>query len=184
MKTLTQKQLKDLLMECVGAKAMTFTASTEPEMYQKINPDGAIIYNPYWNRARRITKTNVMVGVKYIPAVERQLEREDKPLESFQKGTSWHQPILNNGKMTPLCTNKNSPGKKIYLRAKREKMLTCKYINPLTGRPIPKERIEPFIKMKRSYENQGTDKKIELYTVDLANILEVKIDKETFKIVE
>jgi archaeosine-15-forming tRNA-guanine transglycosylase len=153
-----------------GATFVTFTAKTSPRMRKTNNP---------FNGVQKISRINGMLNFHYDNAVLRRLEKEGKSAEDFTKGESWHMPVMNDGKLTPLCVKKTDPNA-FYLRFMLLNILSTDYVMP-DGRVIASSDLDPFMQ-KSDYSNQGLDKPVLFLTYSLDSIEEITIGGETYKV--
>jgi hypothetical protein len=157
----------DTFMSLVGAKIITIEILTDAKL-KKTN-------NPFAMPVMKFNKLNGMVNFHYDRNVLAQLEREGKSPEDFKQGESWHEAVLDdNGRLTPFCKHKNTG--ELYLRFRRLATIGEPFFIDNNGKNLTKEEVEPFIPVKKSYGNQGTDKAIEIMTIKFENVVSVVID--------
>jgi len=168
MQVITQKQLVEMLYGMVGAKMATVITETEPSDHRKnaIDKSGAV--NPYYKRTLKTQRNNVTLGFHYDEGVLRRLAKEGKDAEAFTAGTSWHEPVKNAGRMTPLCEHKTHKGE-YYLRVMLNDTLSTDY-RTTDGDPIDAAELAPFMPPKNGYHNQGLDKPLIITTYKVSGI--------------
>lgn len=172
MKNITKAQLVGTLIGTTGAKPVTVLARTVADTRK--NPFGKIF------KVRRI---NGMVNFQYAEGVKRRLEKEGKPEESFHQGQSWHEPVLENGHLTPLAKHKTK-NEKLYIRLMHLKSLGEEIYFDEGGDSLTKEQVEPYLSKKSSYSNQGLDNPLKILTIDLDGILELSMDQEVYEVTQ
>jgi hypothetical protein len=171
VQTISRAELVALLMDCKGATPVTFIAETEPKMRKTGNPFLGVT---------KIAKVNGMVNFSYDLGVMRRLEKEGKSADDFKQGTSWHVPVMKDGRLTPLCEHKDRVGQ-FYVRF----MFIATVEDPqyfLNGKPIDAKDVEPFLPPKRGYANQGLDKPLIFLTYSLDDIRQITFNKQTYQI--
>ena len=157
----------DTFIEIIGAKIMSIKILTDARL-KKTN-------NPFALPVMKFNHINGMVNFHYDKNVKAQLEREGKTIESFKQGESWHEAVLDDeGRLTPFCKHKKTG--EYYLRFRRLATIGEPFYVDNRGNTLTEEQVQDFIPVKNSYENQGTEKKIEIMIIKLENILSVTID--------
>lgn len=159
IKPVTQSQLVSHLLEIKGAKALSVLTRTTPKM-RKTN-------NPYLD-AIKIADRNVLVNFQYDEGVLRRLAKENKSPDEFQRGSSWHRPMMLEDRFTPLSYHKDDPNH-LYLRCMDRGATMTEYMSP-TGESIPASAIKPFLQGS-DYKNQGLEDPLRFIQYDINNIL-------------
>ena len=131
--------------------------------------------NPY-KTIRKVSKINAMINYHYEDGVKRRLAAEGKNPEDFQSGSSWHSPVIIDGKMTAFCKH-NKTGAE-YLRLMLNRVISTQYF--ADGKPVDKSEIEAFLPKKSSYSNQGLDNTMKVITLGLDNVLEITVNGKTY----
>jgi hypothetical protein len=170
MRTVTRNQLIGLLLGVSGSTPVTFTARTDARCRK----------NPYSKKIFKVARVNGMVNVNYAKTVERARVKEGKKPE-FKQGDSWHEPVVPEGKLTPLCVAKHD-NDKCYLRFILERTLGEPIYFTEGGDELSKEQIKDYLPRSNSYENQGLDRPRRFLTYSLENLLEVTVDGQTYKV--
>lgn len=154
-----------------GAKPISCVAKTEPKMRKT--------GNRFHGKVVKVAMINGMVNFHYDNAVLRRLEKEGKDSSEFHKGTSWHEPVMVDGKMTPLCQHKKNGTH--YLR-----FMLINSTSELRWKDSDKElsskeleEIKEFMPKSR-YENQGLDNPVKILTYSLDSIKTLTMDKVTY----
>jgi hypothetical protein len=168
MRTISRAELVNLLLGLKGATFITIYAETDARLRKTGNPVGPCL---------KRNVVNAQVNFHYDEAVLRQLAKEGKGPEEFERGESWHEPYKPEGRLTPLCVKKGEkePG---YLRVRH--LLTVGEPEYVTadGVPVPVEAIKPFLPAVNQYKNQGVDSPIKFVTYGLANIRAITVQGE------
>lgn len=171
LSTLNACDLTGLLMSLRGATVLSFTARTDARLKKTGNP---------WGRVWKVAKLNGMVNFRYDEGVLRRLEKEGKSPDCFERGDSWHEPIMDGDRLTPLCRHKQT--EELYLRFMLVKRVGEASYETDDGVPLTEEEVKPFLPKPSTYANQGLDKPLVFLTYRLDGIREIRIDGETFAI--
>lgn len=159
---ISKEQLQAMLRESKGAKIVTLTTITRPELKKD---------NPYSNVVK-ISRINGIVNFKYANAVNKQREREGKETDFKPQKRKWGTRLEG----LPFVSHVNKEGKhKLYLEVKIEKVLSTEYKSD-DGSVIDKKDIEPFMKKGSFGDYQGLDKEVVIKDYDVANIATIDID--------
>lgn len=169
MPKITQKELVGVLLGTAGARPVTFLARVDARCRK--NKYGKIF---------KVAKYNGIVNLSYSKTVERARIKEGKK-PKFRQGESWHEPVVPEGKWTPLCVHKHD-NNKAYLRVVIERTLGKPIYFTEDGDEIDKEQIEGYLPKPNGYKNQGLEKPRRFITVDLENVLEISIDGKTYEV--
>jgi hypothetical protein len=170
MKKISRKELVGILLRCSnGASAISFLARTDARCRK--NPFGKIF---------KVSKFNGMVNLNYTKTVERARIKEGKTPE-FRKGESWHEPVVPEGKLTPLCVHKHD-NDKAYLRFIIESVIGEPIFFTEGGDEVSKDQIKDYLQKRSGYQNQGLENPRRFITVDVANILEISIDGDQYQV--
>lgn len=181
MATITREQLVEQLMQLKGSAAATFTATTEADVYAKDQRTKQPI--PFARPIQKTSTVNGMVNFHYDVGVLRRLEKEGKSPDEFRAGTSWHQPILDDGKLTPLCAHK-SDSKRLYVRFMRISTVEEPSYKDAEGKEVNKEDLKPYMKPVNSYANQGLEDPLVFLTYSLDSIQEIRMGGDTYTIMD
>jgi hypothetical protein len=173
VQSITRERLFDMLSVLKGATIITFVAKTEPKMRKTGNP----FVGNVWKWA----KVNGILNFHYDKAVLKRLEKEGKSADEFKQGSSWHEPVMVDNKLTPFCKHKTNG--KFYLRFMLKGAIESEY-RQNDGTPIDFKDIEKFIPEKSDYANQGTDDPIIFLTYGLESIQQITMNGETFQIID
>ena len=166
-----EQELVNMLSSERGATFITFVAETEPKMRKT--------GNPFNGRVVKVAKVNGMVNFHYDKAVERRLEKEGKDVADFQRGTSWHEPVIRaDGTLTPFCQHKTKGD--WYLR-----FMLCgnaieseyRYID---GTIIDTAEIIPWLTKSKPYTNQGTDEPVKILTYKIGGIVRIVMNNTNY----
>lgn len=170
---LTQKQLISRLSRSKRASIITIFAQTVPELH---------LGCPW--RVVKLAQVNGMVNWIYKNAVNRQREREGKPLEpvefngvrvGFQvarfipEARHWGQRL----KATPFIVHEG----RYYLELKVERVIESRYL--INGKPATDEQFQlllPWLRRKPDGRRQMVDKPVILRDYALRNIVQVRFD--------
>ncbi len=111
--------------------------------------------NPHKEIYKR-SLSQVQFNFNYDAAVLRQLEREGKDPEEFDKGESWHDLVKDEeGRFTPFCQHKTN--KILYLRLRILKSLQdTKYFDE-NKNELTFEQCQHYIPKPSTYDNQGVE---------------------------
>lgn len=176
MLAITHAELIQKLLDLKGANPITFTAKTDSRSKIKNNP----WLRPIW----KINRVNGLVNFHYDQGVLRRLDKEGKSPDDFRRGTSWHEPVILNGRLTPLCTSKNPANSNVYVRFMFVQRIGDPRYTDAKGCSLTYEQVKPFLPNPSSYENQGLDKPLIFLTYDIANLLSVTVGGESYDLVE
>ena len=169
-RSITKGKLIDYLKEIHGSTFISVVTNTEPTMRKT--------GNKYAGRIRKVNKVSGRVNFQYEEGVRRRLEKAGKNPDDFVGGTSWHEPVKVEGKMTPLCKHKTKDD--YYLRFALENAGTPTYIDE-NGNEVAESELSPFFPEKKSYANQGLDDEdtLKILTYGLDSIESIQIKGET-----
>lgn len=160
-------ELADALRNIRGAKAIGITAFTDQKARKKGNPFGDI-----W----KLSTVQGMVNFHYDAGVLRRLASEGKDESEFQKGETWHRPILDaSGRLTPLCRHADESRDDLYLRFMFISNTVRKYVNS-GGAEIDATLAEQFTRKRSTYDNQGLDRPLVFLVYALSSIVELSVD--------
>lgn len=177
---MTHNDLIQTLLDTKGATVITFTANTNPKAYAKNQQTKSP--NPYARPFQKINTVNGIVNFHYCKGVLRRLKKEGKSESDFRQGTSWHTPLILNGKLTPLCLSKNEQNQNTYVRF----MFLRRIGNPTyldkNHRPLDYNNIQDFLPEPSTYENQGLTRPLIFLTYNILNITNVTINKKSYTI--
>lgn len=164
-----RETLLSRLVGLVGASFVGLITVTEPKMRKT--------GNPYAGKVVKVARTSGQVNFDYDGAVGRAREKEGKPAEDWQKGESWHEPYMIDGKYTPFCRHKKDGT--LYVRV-RHMGGSSVYIDKDTGEEVDKELLKPFLP-DASYGNQGLDKgdEVRFVTYKLDSVRAATVKGET-----
>lgn len=209
MKLITRHELRTLLLSQTSATIVSIIGVTTPDMKAK-NAEGD--RNPFMAGLKladgftigKVNKIQGRIGTDYNNEVENQLTKEieaermaenlppfsKEELEAeianrFRKGESWHRPIMaKNGKPTVLSVNKKDNGDdgSAYLRYVPSAKGEADYLRLENGSTVDADRIIPFLPPPSKYANQGTEKPRVFLTYALESIIEIRINKEHYRI--
>lgn len=165
MKLVTREELRKMLAELKGNTFATIVSETVPKMLKT--------GNPFINRVKKTSRTNVAIGFNYTNSVNNQLLREGKENDFEALPRKWGERI----KGTPLVEHKG----KCYLECKIEKSID--YVYTLDGEEIGIELIQEFLPAK-SESRQGTEKEIFVRDYDLESIRQITMKGEVYQVVQ
>lgn len=169
---ISKQELIDLLLEIRGATFVTFTARTQADA--KKNPWGEI-----WKTAT----VNGLLNFYYEEGVRRRLEKEGKDPEIFKQGGSWHEPVILNGYLTPLCRHKKEHDR-LYLRFMVVRRLgDPTYADP-AGNPLDVADVAEFLRSKPAYQNQGLEDPLEFLVYGLDSIQTITIGGVNYELAQ
>lgn len=162
-----KNRLYQVLVEPKGATFVTLTALTDARAKKTNNPFGKI---------NKLTKLNCMVNFNYDEGVRRRLLAEGKDPETFQPGSSWHEPVFDQGRLTPICKHKQEGS--LYLRVAILKVLEAPRYFTQDGKEIDREKIKEFLPAPSTYDNQGLEEPLRFACYKLDSIKELIINGE------
>lgn len=174
MQAITRDELIGKLLGTSGATFATITATTDARAKKTGNPFGKIF---------KEATVNGCLNFHYDAGVERRLAKEGKTADEFKKGESWHEPVLQDGNLTPLCQHKTDKSK-VYVRFMLVQKVGETIYREENGREIPADQVKPFLPKPSGYANQGLDNPLVILTYDLDNVDQLTIGGETYKLVE
>lgn len=175
--TCTVSDLVEVLLAIRGAQPVTFTARTDAGVLakgrdKKPNPHP----RPIWKTAT----VNGMVNFWYDRGVLRRLKAEGKALDAFQSGSSWHLPVVVDGRITPLCTGRKTGSRDFYLRVMCLSLVGDPVYHGADGRLLAAADVEPFLRDPSDYSNQGLDRPLVFKTYRLDGIQSLTIQGRNY----
>ena len=178
----TEEELKNILLARKGSAFVSFIARYDMSAKGKMNKGGraGVPVNPWFGNLFKISESRGSVTFNYEEGVARRLEAEGKDASEHHKGETWHRPILNaQGGYTPLCCHKDDESR-VYLRYRQDGIMSSRYEDK-DGNPVEKSAVETWLPDKSgSYANQGLDNTLNMQTITLSNIVQLKLDHETY----
>lgn len=206
MEIITLAELRSILLTKTAQSFVSFVAVTEPKMLAK-SKDGTP--NPYkigkslkdGLSVCKVNKVNGTINPVYDRMVDNRLARQiiadrsennlppltpaelEKEIDAlFEKGESWHRPIIVNGKPSCLSVNKNdSDDGEAYIRFVIRSGGDSEYVN-FDGSTEIATNISPFLSPPSSYSNQGLENTVKFMVYKLSNIVEISIDGNRYRI--
>lgn len=170
----TAEELKGLLLSRKGANFVSFESETDARLRKTGNPFGEV---------RKTSKVNGVINWEYAGAVNRQREREGRPVgddgevELFEpKPRKWGTRI----KGTPFVENNG----KLYVEVKVERTLAAPTYRDADGHELTAEQVAPFMPKRKKSSRQGVDKEVVLRDYSLGNIRRIKVNGEAFVVRE
>lgn len=168
LKSLKQNEILKLLMQPKGATFLTITAVTDARAKKTGNPYGVIF---------KLAKINGMVNFQYDNAIRKRLEAEGKNPDDFAFKASWHEPVIENNRITPISSHKETG--ELYLRmAVLNEIGEPRYFD-VKGTEIPIQNIIKFLPEPTKYPNQGLNTPLIFNTFKLNNIRSISINGQT-----
>ena len=168
---ITSDELVKVLETQRGATFISFLVETDAKMRKTGNP---------YLGAKKVAKVHGMLNFLYDEAVQRRLEKEGKPADSFRKGESWHEIVTReDGTLTPFCRHKETG--ELYLRFMHQNTLDAIYVD-VNGNRISVDEITPFLQKPSGYGNQGLDNPVRILTYKLSGIREITLNGTTYQI--
>lgn len=177
MVRVTPKTLRGILLGIQGSTIVTLCTCTEPRMRKT--------GNPYYGKVVKRSRYQAMLNFYYDEGVLRRLEKEGKSPDDFRKGESWHEPVLMEGRLTPLCWHKDEAKRGHgHLRIMYLKQLAKPvFVDVLTNKTIPEQRLAEWLYPASTYENQGLDNPLVFITPALTSVQEMKVGGKTYKVI-
>lgn len=177
-----QAELASLLLDVQGATPVTFSAVTDADVKAKDQDKNPCPFaRPIWKHNR----VNGLVCFWYDKAVLRRLAKEGKSEDAFRQGTSWHVPVLLNGRLTPLCQSKSETNRKLYVRFLYVQTIGEPRYLDSHGTEIDKAALLPWLpSRKNNYANQGLDNPVVILTYALDSLREITLNGQTFAIAD
>lgn len=166
---ITVQQLQAMLAHSKGAKIVTLTTITYPEVL-KATPEA-------YRDIRKISRINGIVNFHYANAVNRQREKEGKSKDFVPKKRNWGTRLDG----LPFVSHVTKDGQhRLYLELKVERVFETVYKTP-DGTVVEEDVIKPFLKAKRSNaDHQGVDKEVVLRDYPVDSIVTIDIGGETY----
>lgn len=160
MKIITLKELQSKLATSKGAKIVTLTTLTYPDVTKDC---------PHKN-IFKVQSVNGVVNFNYSNSVNNQLEREGKPREFVPEKRKWGTRLNDS----PFVSHVKQDGTHhLYLEMKVEKTFGIEY-KTSEGEVIPNHLIEQYLKKPKSQkEHQGVNKEIVVRDFDVKNIVAI-----------
>ena len=176
---ITEARAYEIFDEICSAKIATIVTETPVIMnkYHRTekNPDNSKKLNPLFGLVTKRQVNNVIVNADYENMVNNQRAREGNETDFEANERSWGKSV--EGK----CFIIN--GSTIYVQAKlnSKKPQSVEYFHNQTGRKVEYSEMQPYLAEKKSNaEHQGVDVEVKIRTFKLANIKEIKINKEHY----
>lgn len=169
LQRISSQELILQLSSVVGSQFVSVITETEPRM-RKTN-------NPYNGNVIKRSVQNGLVNFQYDEGVKRRLAKEGKDPNEFESGTSWHEPVKLNGRLTPFCRHKKTGD--LYFRYQLHNSRS-QFFNKNTGDEISKDALTPFLYDSDSYKNQGLDEPLMIITPKLSSIKEITFGGKRF----
>ncbi len=165
---ISQNELLKILQKIDGSSA-TFISliSLTDARLKKTN-------NPYIG-TKKIKKIQGIINFNYFNSVVSQLEKENKPKETYEPGGRKYG--FKKDEFNGCLLYGNGEAK---LVVKVEKSSDEKYV--YNNHLISKEKIESFLPNEYKSTRQGTDKEIIIKNYNISSIKKIKINKQTYKI--
>lgn len=173
MQTIAYAPARQIVEQIRGAKIAGFTTATVRKMKKTANP--------FHGKVVSVKNIVGMFNFDYQGNVGNARERAGMSREDWNKGESWHKPIIDEqGRMTPFCQHKTTG--ELYFRVRVLKYVRSKFYASERivhegyayepGDEIPRSVLEPFFYASNSYANQGLDKgkEIEIVTLKLDSL--------------
>lgn len=177
MVTCSIDQLVQVLLAIRGAQPITFTARTDAGALAK---DKLKNPNPHPRPVWKTATVNGMVNFLYDRGVLRRLKSEGKSVDAFRSGSSWHLPVVVDGRLTPLCTARTEGKRDYYLRVMCLGLIGDPTYHDADGRPVAEADIEPYLRDRTDYANQGLDQPLVFKTYRLAGIRSLTLQGQTY----
>jgi hypothetical protein len=134
-KQLTEATLLGLLLLQRGATFITFTSVTDARA--KKTAAGKPV-NPHFKDCFKVSDTNGQINFHYDIAVLNRLAKEGKTEAEFERGGSYHVPVLHNsGALTPLCVHKEDAAKVVGWASRHTDIKDGRPFNVAENKPIP-----------------------------------------------
>src|SRR3954471_10720191 len=135
MTIITLQELQAVLSASKGAKIVTLTTITKPDLKKDCPYEG--VY--------KISVVNGIVNWQYANVINRQLEKEGKEKSFVPQKRKWGTRLDNS----PFVSHVNKEGKhKLYLEMKVERILSTEYKSN-DGTVIPQEEIQEYLREKK-----------------------------------
>ena len=170
---ITITELRGMLLNIRGAKIVTITTKTEPDMPKR--------NNPYHGILEKISRINGIINFIYSNSVNAQRDREGHPEEFVAQPRKWGTRLFRlDGTITPLVEHNGQ----FYLEFKVERALGHQYLRRDNGVAVPDEEIRPYLRQHERTSTQGTEKEIILRDYRLSSIVSLTLDGEVYNVVE
>lgn len=183
----TERQLRDILIARSGSAFISVLARYD--MSAGKNPKMRKTDNPFFGNCFKVAETRGGVTFDYDAGVARRLVGEGKDTDEHRKGTSWHLPVLVNGKLSPLAVHKAdvtapdgtvdygmlNDATRVYLRYRFDASISSRF-EKSDGTPLPSDAVKPFVKESSDYGNQGLEDPLRFQLVAFSNIVSLTID--------
>jgi hypothetical protein len=183
--TKTRIKRGELVQKLLALKGATFIGlltDTDPRLQKGGGRNGKPA-NPWYKAGvRKVSRVNICVNFQYDAGVLRRLKKEGKNPDDFERGESWHQPIMRaDGTMTPLSQHKKKPDR-LYVRCM---MLNAdsRFVLP-NGEEIDRADLETWLPARSEYKNQGLDKPLIFTVYGVDNIVEATFNEVTYVITD
>lgn len=185
---------EELVGRLLGTDRATFAAMTtvtdarcrktlpvEPDSRLPATYSETKITPPFPLPATKECRVNACLCFQYAAGIRRRLAKEGKDPESFTSGTCWHKPVIEGGKVTPLCTHKDRLDE-LYVWYMPLKVVGEITYRDALGRPLAPEVIKPWLPAKKENTNQGLDEPVPYRIVKLANVKNITLNGVTYTV--
>ncbi len=180
MKNVTEKELAQILLETKIIKGMALFASvlqeTEPKCVKKSRVTGE--KNPYDLITKR-SFVSIILNTDYETAVTNQLAREDKEATEYEKGRNTMPLVF--GEFNQFIGMYNGNFVLQYRPNDKSKPVTTYFAD---GLETDKKELTQYLPVENKAENQGTEREIFWRKLYLKNVLELTINKETYRLIK
>src|SRR5260370_29612706 len=113
--------------------------------------------------------------------VRRRRGAEGKSLDCFLQGESWHTPLFEDNRMTPMCRHNRTGA--LYLRTWAHEVLSERFFLD-GGAEVPAHEVGPWLREQSACSNQGLDDPLVFKTYALSAVQELTIEGVTYAVVE
>lgn len=170
-RSITKNKLVEMLKGVHGSTFVGLVTRTDPKM--------RVTNNPYKDLGiKKVRHISGIVNFKYEDGVNRRLEKEGKEADFVAKD-NWHEPVIVDGKLTPLCKHKTKDDYYIRISERNSKS----FFVDSKGNEVAKSLLDPWLPKVSSYNGQGLDNPLEFKTLGLDSIESIQINNETLIVV-
>lgn len=171
-------------MNVTGNPFIEGKGANKQVLIRKANKANGLI-NPQYDNivcarlAKEINEERLAAGEPLLNGDDMQNAIESR----FRQGESWHEPFIFDNAVTALSCNKKTPNQPDYLRFVYKATGGGEFVRSENGARVPNENVEPFLRDRSDYENQGLseERKVRFVCWRIDSIIEIAIDGQRYR---
>lgn len=168
MKTITVKQLIEILLQVTTHQFINMVTVTPVRMNKKSNP--------YFGEVFKAKNGNYMIGTEYQNRVNNNLAKEGEAKDFVASANKV-------GDHVSKVLLYNDRTEKFYLQFERFDNSKIETTYLYKGNTIEKSAFESFMPSSNNYQNQGLDKTVKVMSVTVDNIKKITVNGDTYLVV-